>query len=97
MGRRVGNARFVFSQGELMTEGGWAGVKVTPASEEAGTLPLPAGGYGGERPPQGGGKGTAGSADRHAERAVSSAGRATFPILAMRKPGTVLCAVSSTA
>ena len=27
--------RFVFSQGELMTEGGWAGVKVTPASEEA--------------------------------------------------------------
>ena len=26
--------RFVFSQGELMTEGGWAGVKVTPASEE---------------------------------------------------------------
>ena len=27
--------RFVFSQGELMTEGGWAGVKVIPASEEA--------------------------------------------------------------
>ena len=27
--------RFVFSQGELMTEGGWAGVKVAPASEEA--------------------------------------------------------------
>ena len=27
--------RLVFSQGELMTEGGWAGEKVTPASEEA--------------------------------------------------------------
>ena len=27
--------RLVFSQGELMTEGGWAGAKVTPASEEA--------------------------------------------------------------
>ena len=35
--------------------------------------------------PKWGGKGTAGPADRHAERAVSAAGRATFLIRAMRK------------
>ena len=51
----------------------------------------------GATPPEGGGKGTAGLADRRAARVVSSAGRATFLILAMRRPGTARCAVSSTA
>ena len=53
--------RFVFSPCELTVKGGWAGVKVTPASKEPGQArrapARPAGRYGGERPhPRGGGR-----------------------------------------
>jgi hypothetical protein len=52
-------------------------------------LPPPAGGYGGERPPQGGGAGPSGIADTRAERDVSSVGAKRIgvsAIRAMRRP-----------
>ena len=96
------SVRLVFSKGELMTEGGWAGVKVAPASEEAyiageARYRYQPGNTVGSDHPKGGGRarpdppiGTQSALFRWRTGPL-------FLILAMRKPGTVLRAVSGTA